>query len=97
MSYLKAQHILPADLLEELQEYVDGVCIYIPRVADKKQEWGASTSTRKELKIRNKHIYEDYMKGHSTESLSQKYFLSLKSIQRIIRQQKERGNNLKMS
>ena len=38
MSYLKATHILPTDLLEKVQEYVNGKCIYIPRVADNKQE-----------------------------------------------------------
>ena len=93
MSYIKAKHILPTDLLEKVQAYVDGKCIYIPRVTDNKREWGANTFTRKELKIRNKQIYDDYMKGQNTDSLSQKYFLSLKSIQRIIRQQKERGND----
>lgn len=92
MSYIKAKHILPADLLEKVQEYVDGECIYIPRLAGNKQEWGANTASREELLIRNRQIYVDYMKGQNTDSLSQKYFLSLKSIQRIIRQQKECDN-----
>ncbi|WP_082075083.1 hypothetical protein [Desulfosporosinus sp. I2] len=30
-------------------------------------------------------IYEDYLVGNSQQELSEKYFLSLKSIQRIIR------------
>ncbi|MEA4849127.1 MAG: CD3324 family protein [Clostridiaceae bacterium] len=92
MSYIKARHILPVDLLEKVQKYVDGECIYIPKAAYNKQEWGANTSTRKELKIRNKQIYDDYLKGQNTDSLSSKYFLSLKSVQRIIRQQKECNN-----
>lgn len=97
MSYLKASYILPADLLEKVQEYVNGKCIYIPRAANDKQEWGANTSTREELKIRNKQIYDDYLKGQNTDNLSRKYFLSLKSIQRIIRQQKQCGKNQHMS
>ena len=32
MGYKKAAHILPQKLLEEVQEYVDGEFIYIPRV-----------------------------------------------------------------
>lgn len=93
MSYIKATHILPADLLEKVQEYVDGECIYIPKVLDNKQKWGTNTSIRRELQIRNKQIYNDYLKGQNTDSLSEKYFLSVKSIQRIIKQQKERGND----
>lgn len=46
MSYKRAIHILPNDLLEMVQEYVDGEFIYIPRKSGKKKEWGSSTSTR---------------------------------------------------
>lgn len=88
MSYIKATQLLPIDLLVKVQEYVDGKCIYIPKLDDNKHEWGTNTSTREELKIRNKRIYDDYLKGQTSDSLSQKYFLSVKSIQRIIRQQK---------
>ena len=46
--------------------------------------------TRRELQDRNKRIYEDYLNGESMEHLAEKYFLSLKSIQRIIRQLRKR-------
>ncbi|WP_053957484.1 CD3324 family protein [Inediibacterium massiliense] len=88
MSYKKAIYILPNDLLEKVQEYVDGEFIYIPRKSGNKKEWGARTSTRQELYQRNIKIYEDYLAGHRSEDLARKYFLSLKSIQRIIRKQK---------
>lgn len=88
MSYNKAVYILPNDLLEKVQEYVDGGFIYIPRKSANKMEWGARTSTRQELYKRNTQIYEDYLAGYSAQDLSEKYFLSLKSIQRIIRKQK---------
>lgn len=91
MSYNKAVYILPNDLLEMVQEYVDGGFIYIPRKSGNKKEWGARTSTRQELDKRNTQIYEDYLAGHSSQDLSEKYFLSLKSIQRIIRKQKNSG------
>lgn len=39
MSYKKAIHILPEELLELIQEYVDGEYIYIPRKSNNKKEW----------------------------------------------------------
>lgn len=88
MSYKKATHVLPQDLLLKVQEYIDGEFLYIPRVADNKKGWGETTSTRQELQDRNKHIYEDYLSGINMETLAEKYFLSLKSIQRIVGQLK---------
>lgn len=89
MSYKKATHVLPQDLLLKVQEYVDGEFLYIPRVADNKKSWGETTSTRQELQDRNKHIYEDYLSGATMETLAEKYYLSLKSIQRIVGQLKK--------
>lgn len=92
MSYKKAAHILPPKLLMEIQEYIDGECIYIPKVSGSKKEWGSNTSIREELKIRNNLIYEDYLAGYGCDRLSLKYFLSLKSIQRIVRLHKKNKN-----
>lgn len=89
MSYKKAEHILPLELLEMIQYYIDGECIYIPRKIDRKKDWGANTATRQELALRNEQIYRDYQSGCSTNHLSAKYFLSIKSIQRIILQVKK--------
>lgn len=93
MSYKKAIHILPPDLLMKIQEYIDGECIYIPRVAGSKKEWGATTAICEELETRNKQIYEDYLAGYRSVYLSQKYFLSQKSIQRIVRLYKKNKTN----
>ena len=84
MSYKNVNEILPAELLELVQLYVDGQYIYIPRKSSNKKEWGSETTTREELRIRNGQIYQDYQSGCDLEYLSQKYFLSIKSIQRII-------------
>lgn len=89
MGYKKATNILPQELLEKIQEYVDGEYIYIPRKAESKKEWGTLTSTKQELRTRNMQIYKDYLDGASMNGLAEKYFLSLKSIQRIIRQLKK--------
>lgn len=91
MSYKKAINVLPTDLLEKVQKYIDGECIYIPRISKNKKEWGSRTSTRRELEFRNHQIYQDYLDGIKPHYLAQKYFLSLKSIQRIIGQQKKKN------
>ncbi|KOS63126.1 hypothetical protein FJQ98_25020 [Lysinibacillus agricola] len=90
MSYKKAKHILPDELLELIQEYVDGEYIYIPRKAEYKKSWGSSTATRKEMDVRNANIYNDYLSGMNTATLVEKYYLSSKSIQRIVLKEKRR-------
>lgn len=90
MSYKKATHVLPRDLLRKVQKYVDGEFLYIPRAADHKKEWGEATSTRRELRDRNDRIYAEYLSGADMETLAGKYYLSLKSIQRIVGQLKNR-------
>ena len=89
MSYKKAEDILPMELIELIQQYVDGENIYIPRKADKRQEWGTGTSIRQELQVRNQKIYEDYLAGMKAAELAKKYYLSTKSIQRIIREMRK--------
>lgn len=84
MSYVKAEEVLPKDIIELIQHYVDGKNIYIPRKECNKREWGEKTSIRQELKERNLLIFNDYQEGCTTSELAKKYFLSEKSIQRII-------------
>lgn len=71
-----------------LQQYVDGENIYIPRKQENRQEWGAGTSYKGELQDRNKAIYREYLSGVEMGALAEKYFLTEKSIQRIVRQEK---------
>lgn len=84
MSYRKAECILPVEIIELIQNYVDGECIYIPRKKNERKKWGNGTNIRQELQDRNNNIYIDYKKGLKTRELAEKYFLSEKSIQRII-------------
>ena len=86
MSYLRAEEILPRELIETIQQYVSGKSIYIP--SKEKQGWGSHTDTIKKLGIRNREICEKYLNGVSTSSLAKEYFLSEKSVQRIIRSER---------
>jgi len=88
MSYASAREIFPEDILKIIQQYVDGECIYIPRKEENKMAWGEITKSKEELLVRNKRIYEDYLSGISIQNLSETYYLSPKTIQRIISQKK---------
>ena len=88
MGYRKAEEILPMEIIELIQQYVDGENIYIPRKADNRREWGKATKIRQELFVRNQKIFEDYCHGIKSAELADKYYLSEKSIQRIVREMK---------
>ena len=87
MSYIKAEEVLPEDLIRQIQEYVDGVYIYIPRKPGTRHPWGQETDYRAELKARNDRIRRDYEAGEGIAALSKKYHLSEKSIRRILQKQ----------
>ena len=87
MSYIKAEEILPEELIREIQEYADGVYIYIPRKPGTRHSWGQKTGYKTELKVRNDRIRSDYAAGESVALLSRRYHLSEKSIRRILQMQ----------
>ena len=84
MSYIKAEEILPEELIRRIQEYADGVYIYIPRKPGTRHAWGQETDYKSELKARNDRIRSDYTAGVSVALLSRRYHLSEKSIRRIL-------------
>ena len=84
MSYIKAENILPEELIRQIQEYADGVYIYIPRKPGTRHNWGQETTYKGELKARNDRIRSEYAAGTSVAVLSQIYHLSEKSIRRIL-------------
>ena len=86
MSYIKAENVLPQELIETIHQYVDGKLIYIP--CKEKQEWGSATSARVFFRERNERIYETYKSGMSIHDLAHSFSLSEKSIQRILRDQR---------
>jgi len=86
MSYIKAENVLPQELIETIQQYVDGTIIYIP--CKEKQEWGSATSAKVFFQERNERIYETYKEGIKPRELAQRFSLSEKSIQRILKNQR---------
>lgn len=88
MGYKRAEQILPDEIIELIQNYVDGTYIYIPKKENTRRAWGEGTTIRAELLERNEQIYAEYQQGSTQKRLAEKYFLSEKSIQRIIRERK---------
>ncbi len=88
MSYIKADDVLPPYLIEMIQQYVDGKNIYISKKDCNRLSWGEKTGTKCELHQRNTLIYQEYLNGVKVSDLAKRYFLSDKSIQRIIRNMK---------
>ena len=84
VSYKKATEVIPDELLKELQHYINGEYIYIPKTEATKAEWGANTESKTMVKRRNTEIYQKYLSGTPTKELANLYFLSQKTIQKII-------------
>lgn len=88
MGYIRAEDVLPENILTLVQQYVDGEMLYIPRKGDKRS-WGSKTCTRQELTRRNDQMYADYQSGVTVQELADRYYLTEKSVQRIIRSYKD--------
>ena len=85
MRYIKAEEVLPGELIQEIWQYVDGVTLYIPRKPENRRNWGSGTPYRRELETRNREIREEFGRGMSVPVLAERYHLSEKSIGRILR------------
>lgn len=85
MKYAKAENILPAQIIEIIQNYIDGEYLYIPRKKGNEKSWGEKSGTKDVLKARNEEIYEKYKYGFRVKELCEEYYLSESSIRRIIR------------
>lgn len=83
MKYKNAQDVLPDRLLKELQNYVSGETLYIPRAESKKQ-WGESSGARSYYKQRNDDIRQKHALGRTIEELAEEFNLSVESIRKII-------------
>ena len=92
MSYISAEDVLPKELIETIQQYVSGKSIYIP--CKEKKDWGSETKTRQFYIDRNLEICRKHKNGVSVKMLAEEYALSVKSIQRIIRNTKQKDDTV---
>ena len=84
MRYVNARDVLPPDVLSEIQKYLCGELIYIPKRDNDKAAWGQINGTRSQMRLRNRGIFEAYKGGKSVYELMDLYCLSEASIRKII-------------
>lgn len=85
MKYEKAQTLLPKDIVELIQQYVDGKYIYIPRKTENKKSWGENSGYRDQIKKRNIEILNKHLNGTPIKDLAKEYYLTENSIRRVLR------------
>ena len=84
MSYRNAKEILPERLLEEVQRYVKGEIVYIPKQDEEKIKWGTKNGSRKKYDARNSDIKALKSGGMTVEEIARVYYLSADSIRKIV-------------
>ncbi|MBT2690704.1 hypothetical protein J7I93_21425 [Bacillus sp. ISL-47] len=84
MSYVKANAVLPENLIAEIQKYVQGEAIYIPRSEKDHRKWGSCSGARKALDERNRSIKHAFKNGKTISQLSEEYYLSIETIKKIV-------------
>ena len=84
MCYKNGKDVLPAELLKELQKYIQGEILYIPKEDNIRRAWGENNGTRALMRERNLEIYKFYKSGTTIVLLSESYNLSEDSIRKIV-------------
>jgi len=89
MGYKNAICILPDDLIMAIQQHIDGEYLYIPRKEENKKGWGELTNGRRLLDERNATIFAEYQRGIPVEQLANTFYLSPKTIYKILSEMKK--------
>lgn len=80
--YVNAKKILPKELIDEIQKYIEGEYVYIP--TKNRKSWGSATGIKEELSERNNDIVQHYYNGFDIATLAEMYGLSQERIRSII-------------
>lgn len=88
MNYKKGSEVLPAHLLKEIQEYVEGSLVYIPKKSTK-AGWGCVSGTRQMIDRRNKKIISLFTQGETIRSLADRFHLEEDTIKKIVYKKKQ--------
>ena len=84
MRYVNAHEVLPEELLMEIQKYVQGDLIYIPKPEKERIQWGVLSGERQRLQKRNEQIKKQFQNGVALQELAGQYHLSIETIKKII-------------
>lgn len=84
MKYINADVVLPEHLLKELQKYVSGGMLYVPKPEGLRKKWGEKSGSRVYLSRRNEEIRQKFSIGTTIDQLSDQFYLSNDSIKKIV-------------
>lgn len=84
MKYMNANKVLPEELIVEIQKYVQGETLYIPKPETEYRKWGTSSGGRRQLDRRNAAIRNSFISGSSIQQLAKEYYLSIETIKKIV-------------
>ncbi len=82
--YVNAEKVLPPHLLRQIQQYVQGAEIYIPKEPESRVRWGENSGSRRHINQRNEDIIHRFRRGESIASLMEHYHLGYDSIRKIV-------------
>lgn len=88
MNYTKGSEVLPARLLKEIQEYVEGSLVYIPKKGGK-AGWGYKSGARALIDKRNNKIICLFEQGLGVTDLADKFHLEEDTIKKIVYRKKQ--------
>jgi len=84
MSYLKGEDALPPELLAEIQKYIQGTLVYIPRRDRERFGWGRRNGTREAIDRRDAAIREAAARGVPVVDIAEDYALSTDAIRKVL-------------
>lgn len=84
MKYVKANAVFPESLLAEMQKYIQGELVYIPKSPDNYKKWGANTGAKNAIAKRNKSMVQSFKAGASVSQLADIYNLAEDTIRKIV-------------
>lgn len=84
MKHSNANTALPEELLFEIQQYVQGKLLYIPKLKSNYKKWGDNTQSKTLTSMRNNEIRSSFCGGSTIDELVKQYSLSLESIKKIV-------------
>lgn len=53
MGYIRAEDVLPSEVLTLVQEFIDGQMLYVPKKDAGRNTWGSISGTKEYLEYRN--------------------------------------------
>jgi Mor family transcriptional regulator len=84
MKSVKAQAVFPHSLLAEIQKYVQGEMVYIPKLPANYEKWGANTDSKSTVALRNEDIVRAFKAGATVLELAKVFYLSEETIKKIV-------------